>query len=132
MNIEIFFGRHEEFQKLLIRGFLHMTQALDRLTASVSALTDQVDANDTELSSLADEIRSMTASNVTDDQLNALADKLDASRSNLKTAADAAADALENHQNDTTTAPAGGDTTVAGQPGDDSVNGGNGDDTINA
>jgi hypothetical protein len=103
------FERLELFMALMIRGFHKMTTGFDRLTQSVGALGDQIDANDTELSTLAQEIRDMRGSTVTDDQLNALADKLDASRGNLKTAADAAADALAAHTGgDTTTATGGG------------------------
>jgi Ca2+-binding RTX toxin-like protein len=118
------FDRLELFFTLAIRGFLTMSDALNRLTTSVAALAAQVDANDTELAAVAQEVRDMASGSDDSDALNALADKIDASRGNLKTAADAASDALTAHQ------AGGGDTTQAGGAGDDTVNAGGGTDTL--
>jgi Ca2+-binding RTX toxin-like protein len=106
-----------------------MSDALNRLTASVAALlpvvgdlVTAVAANDTELATLANNLRNRTNP---DDSvaLNALADQVDQMRANLSTANGAAAASLA------AATAAGDDSVSGGAPGDDTVAGAAGDDT---
>jgi Ca2+-binding RTX toxin-like protein len=135
-HVEAHFREQRLFNLLILRGYLTMTDALNRLTASTNALIDQSAATDAELSAVVTEMQTLAnAMTSADDSaaLNALADKIDASRGNSKTASDAAAAALASITagagNDTNVGGQGSDTIVSGA-GDDSLNGGNGGDAI--